>query len=229
MLERTAFYAEHRALLDNPRGSGCWLWKPFLIARELARLRSGDFLVYTDCGYPWRPLVIRQPLESVLEWCERENAGLLPGVYIPQHGANRCWTKRECFIAMNCDSARYWYQPQVQATFSVWQKCARAEEFVAEWLRWCLQPGTLGDERAMPEVSEYPDFIAHRHDQSVLTNLTLMRGVRCFGSPEEMHPDTKYIDNLTDRIAGRPRRIFARNLSRRIASETRKQLQRLRS
>ena len=229
MLERTAFYAEHRALLDKPRGGGYWLWKPFLIARELERLRPGDFLVYTDCGYPWRPLVIRQPLDAVLEWCERENAGLLPGVYIPQHGRNRNWTKRECFIAMQCDSEPYWNQPQVQATFSVWQKCARAEEFVAEWLRWCLHPATLGDERVMDTVEEHPEFITHRHDQSVLTNLARMRGVRCFGDPGEAHPDTKYIDNLTDRIAGRPGRIFVRNLSRRIANETRKHLRRLRN
>lgn len=229
MLEQTAFYAEHRAMLDSPKGGGYWLWKPFLIARVLGGLRPGDFLVYTDCGYPWRPLVIRQPLDATLEWCERENQGLLPGAYIPKHGANRCWTKHECFVAMQCDSEPYWRQPQVQATFSVWQKCERAESFVAEWLRWCLEPAALCDERVLPGVSEYPEFVAHRHDQSVLTNLALMRGVRCFGNPDEVHPGTKYIDNLTDRIAGRPGRIFARNLSRRITSETRRQLWRLTS
>jgi hypothetical protein len=226
MLEETCFYAEHRALLDAPKG-GYWLWKPFLIARELSRLRAGDFLVYTDCGYPWRPLVIRQPVDPVLDWCEHENAGLLPGVYATRHGANRRWTKRECFVAMNCDTAPYWEHPQVQATFSVWQKRPRAEEFVAEWLEWCLKPQALSDERTMPAIHEHPDFIAHRHDQSILTNLAIMRGVRCFGSPWEVHPDTKYIDNLTDRVIGRPGRIFARNLSRRIANETRKQLRRL--
>lgn len=229
MLERTSFYAEHRTLLDHPKGGGYWLWKPFLIALELARLNPGDFLVYTDCGYPWRPLVIRRSLEPMLEWCEHDNAGLLPGVYIPKHGPNRKWTKHECFVAMNCDAEPYWNHPQVQATFSVWQKCARAEEFVAEWLHWCLQPAVLSDERVMPAVGEYPEFVAHRHDQSVLTNLAIMRGVRCFGNPHEAHPDTKYIDNLTDRIAGRPARIFARNLSRRITNETRKHLRRLRN
>jgi hypothetical protein len=225
-LEQTAFYARHRNLLDARKGGGYWLWKPYLIGRELARLQSGDFLVYTDCGYPWRPLVIRQSLNPLLDWCERHNGGLLPGVYVPKHGPNRRWTKHECFITMNCDSEPYWSHPQVQATFSVWQKCARAEDFVGEWLEWCLQPAALSDERVMPGVEEYPDFIAHRHDQSVVTNLALLRGVRCFGSPEELYSDTKYIDNLTDRIAGRPLRIFARNLSRRIVNETRKHLQR---
>ena len=221
-LEQTDFYTQHRELLDRRKGGGFWLWKPYLIGQELQRLAPGDFLVYTDSGYPWRPLVIRQSLEPLLHWCESQNGGLLPGVYIPRHGSNRKWTKHECFVTMNCDSERYWRQPQIQATFSVWQKCTLAEDFVAEWLRWCVQPAAISDDKILPGVYEYPDFVDHRHDQSILTNLALMRGIRCFGRPDELHPDTKYIDNLTDRIAGRPVRIFARNLYRRIVNETRK-------
>jgi hypothetical protein len=222
MLERTDFYARHRDVLDRRKGGGLWLWKPYLINRELQRLAPGDFLVYSDCGYPWRPLVIRQPLQSLLHWCETKNGGLLPGVYVPRHGANRKWTKHECFVAMQCDSDNYWRQPQIQATFSVWQKCALAESFAAEWLRWCVQPVALSDEKLMAGVHEYPEFIDHRYDQSILTNLALMHGIRCFGGADEIHSETKYIDNLSDRITGRSWRIHARNLSRRIVSETKK-------
>ena len=221
-LERTDFYAQHREVLDRRKGGGLWLWKPYLIHRELQRLAPGDFLVYSDCGYPWRPLVIRRSLEPLLQWCETKNGGLLPGVYVPRHGPNRNWTKHECFVAMQCDSEAYWRQPQIQATFSVWQKCALAETFAAEWLRWCLQPAALSDEKLMPDVHEYPQFIDHRYDQSILTNLARMHGIRCFGGPDEIHSGTKYIDNLSDRVAGQPWRIYARNLSRRIVSETRK-------
>jgi hypothetical protein len=222
MLERTDFYLQHREVLDRRKGGGLWLWKPYLISRELQRLAAGDFLIYSDCGYPWRPLVIRQSLEPLLHWCGTENGGLLPGVYVPRHGSNRKWTKRECLVAMQCDSEPYLGQPQIQATFSVWQKCAQAERFAAEWLRWCVQRVALSDEKLMPDIHEYPDFIAHRHDQSILTNLALMHGIRCFGSADEIQSGTKYIDNLSDRIAGRSSRIYARNLSRRIVSETRK-------
>jgi hypothetical protein len=222
MLERTDFYAAHREVLDRRKGGGLWLWKPYLIARELQRLDPGDFLVYSDCGYPWRPLVIRQSLQPLLQWCATRNAGVLPGVYVPRHGPNRRWTKHECFVTMRCDEEPYWRQPQIQATFSVWQKCALAEDLVAEWLQWCVQPAALSDEKLLPGVREYPDFVEHRHDQSILTNLALMRGIRCFGRPDEIHSETKYIDNLSDRIAGRRLRIRARNLSRRIVSETRK-------
>jgi len=226
-LERTEFYAQHRALLDRRKGGGLWLWKPYLINRELQRLAAGDFLIYSDCGYPWRPLVIRQSLEPLLHWCAAENGGVLPGVYVPRHGPNRRWTKHECFVAMQCDSEPYWRQPQIQATFSVWQKCPLAEALAAEWLRWCVQPVALNDEKLWPQVSEYPEFVDHRHDQSILTNLALLRGIRCFGRPDEVHSDTKYIDNLSDRIAGRPLRIYARNFSRRIVSQTRKHCSRL--
>jgi hypothetical protein len=49
-----------------------------------------------------------------------------------------------------------------------------------------------------------------------------MRGIRCFGGAQEIHSETKYIENLNDRIAGRPLRVYARNLSRRVISQTRK-------
>jgi hypothetical protein len=228
MLEQTDFYAEHRDVLDRNKGGGLWLWKPYLIDRELQRLAPGDFLIYSDCGYPWRPLVIRKSLEPLLQWCATENGGVLPGVYVPKHGPNRKWTKHECFVATQCDSEFYWRQPQIQATFSVWQKCALAEGFAAEWLRWCVQPMALSDEKLLPAVREYPDFVDHRYDQSILTNLALMRGIGCFGGPDEIHSETKYIENLSDRIAGRPWRIYARNLSRRIASQTKKYWLRLR-
>ncbi len=229
MLERTEFYAQHREILDRRKGGGLWLWKPYLIHRELQHLSPGDFLVYSDCGYPWRPLMIRRSLRTLLDWCAHENGGVLPGVYVPKHGPNRKWTKHECFVTMQCDSESFWRQPQIQATFSVWQKCALAEGFAAEWLDWCVQPMALSDQKCSPSISEYPDFVEHRFDQSILTNLAAMRGIRCFGHSGEIHSGTKFIENLNDRIAGRPMRIYARNLYRRVVSQTRKnwlQLQR---
>ena len=194
----------------------CNAWRrEIFCSTPIADIRGGRW----SFAGPWNPCSAG---------VRHENGGVLPGVYVPRHGPNRKWTKHECFVAMQCDSEAYWRQPQIQATFSVWQKCALAESFAAEWLRWCLQPLALSDEKLRPDIREYPEFIDHRYDQSILTNLALTHGIRCFGAADEIHSETKYIDNLSDRIAGRPWRIYARNLSRRIVSETKKHWSQLR-
>lgn len=182
-LRKTAFYRANRDILDVERGAGYWLWKPYLICEELAQLEAGDFLVYYDVGRRWMPHTISTSLAPLLRWCETENGGILPGTYIPEYGPNMDWTKRECFVLMDCDSRLYWEHPQIQATFSVWQKLPSTESFAAEWLDWCLKPGTLDEKVTMPTPSDFPSFKAHRHDQSIITNLALKRGVRCYGDP----------------------------------------------
>lgn len=214
-LRKTEFYERHKHILDARRGSGYWLWKPYIVLTELERAMPGSFVVYSDCGYPWRPQCLRRPLDSILKWCEEHSGGMLPGIYIPEHGPNRRWTKRECFVAMGCDSAYFWDHPQIQATFSFWQKREPVLQFVAEWLRWCLIPQALTDERVCPDILDFPDFRDHRHDQSILTNLALMRGVRCFGDPQATHRGTKLIDSLTDRIEGKWLSLVCRDYYRR--------------
>ena len=214
----TAFYAQHRLILDVPRGGGYWLWKPYIILTELERAGPGEFVVYSDCGYPWRPQRVRRPLDPLLAWCA-QNGGMLPGVYVPEHGPSRRWTKRECFVVMGCDREHHWNHPLIQTSFSVWQRRDEALRFVAEWLRWCEQPQALVDAKIDPTITEFPDFVDHRHDQSVLTNLALLKRVRCFGDPHRSHPGTKDIDNLTDRMQSRWLSIMCRNYYRRATAK----------
>lgn len=215
-LRRTTFYRQNRTVLDVARGSGYWLWKPYLICEELSRLEPGSFLVYYDVGRRWMPHQISTSLDPLLHWCEAENGGIIPGAYIPEHGPNMNWTKRECFAVMGCDTAPYWEHPQIQATYSVWQKRPEVVDFATEWLKWCLTPGALTDDIVMPEITNFPNFQAHRNDQSIITNLALMRGIKCFGQPYRILPRSKDINNLVDRIEGRERRIAVRNFCRRV-------------
>ncbi|MGL1292513.1 hypothetical protein ACSTJK_24570, partial [Vibrio parahaemolyticus] len=49
-LRQTAFYREHREILDRSRGAGNWAWKPYIIADALEKRRDGDFIVFSDTG-----------------------------------------------------------------------------------------------------------------------------------------------------------------------------------
>jgi len=203
-------HAAHPAIFDAPRGAGYWAWKPLIIREELAALPDGAVLVYCDAGRVERLHRIDRPLGPVIDWVVRQRGGMLPGVYIPQWGPNRRWTKRECLIAMGCDTPEVRDHCQVQATFSIWQASAESRAFVSEWTRWCLDLRAVADEREDTATTETEDFIDHRYDQSVLTNLVVSRGLRAFGDPLRAwlgpwpgSPIDKDIGTLADRLAGR--------------------------
>ena len=42
------FAALHAETLAEPRGDGCWLWKPYLVARALETADDGDVVFYSD-------------------------------------------------------------------------------------------------------------------------------------------------------------------------------------
>lgn len=208
-LEETSFYRANRRVFDAARGAGYWAWKPFFILETLKNSAEGDIIVYNDAGRHQAPYVVDRSLGTLADWVVRHRGGALPGVYIPQWGLNRQWTKGECFQAMNCDTSDIRDHPQVQATFSVWQRNDRSMDFVSEWLRWCVTPEAISDEK-VSDVPDAADFRDHRFDQSVLTNLSLKNGLACFGDPHQIaiggnrsNASDKRIGHLIDRIEGR--------------------------
>ena len=206
-LRRESFFHDHRDVFQQKTGFGCWLWKPYIIRYELSKLLEADLLIYWDVGrrrYPHRFELSPKPL---LLWC-LENDGIFPGLWVPQYGPNKRWTKRDCFVAMNCDTAAYWDHPQVQATFSIWQKNSKALAFIEEWLTWCQKPEVISDDPNRLGLPNFDEFVAHRHDQSVLTNLVIKRQLNCFGPGSPVPGDgDKDINNAIDRILQREDRI----------------------
>jgi hypothetical protein len=170
-LAATRFYQQNREVLEQPRGCGFWLWKPYIILEAVKRAGPADAVVYWDVGRLRGNRFTRSVLPLV-RWC-REHGGMLPGVPIfPQQE----WTKRDCFYYMGCDERRYWRACQMQATFSIWSGSA-ASEFVSEWLRWCCDRRCLTDEPNQCGLPNLTGFKDHRHDQSILSNLCTKCGV----------------------------------------------------
>jgi hypothetical protein len=203
------FFRKHSYIFSQRKGFGCWLWKPYIIFFELSRIPDGHFLIYWDVGRKLYPHRFEISPQALVSWCLANNNGVLPGVYVPQYGPNRCWTKRDCFVGMNCDSVEYWEHPQVQATFSIWQKNDKSLSFVKEWLSYCERPELITDDANRLGYSNLEGFVTHRHDQSVLTNLVIKRGLRCLDAPIGS-PGDKDLNNLVDRVAGRQREIERR-------------------
>ena len=71
---------------------------------------------------------------------------------------------------MNCDSENYWESIQIEAGFSVWKKTDFSIKILNEWLEYCCNWDIISDDNLN---QNFNNFIDHRHDQSVLNNLSV--------------------------------------------------------
>jgi uncharacterized protein YndB with AHSA1/START domain len=184
-LERTTFYALHHGLLDAPRGSGYWLWKPFIVLDTLRQMAAGDLLIYADAG-----MDIVADLAPLFDICRtRADILLFAGHYddVGAPGPNICskWTKRDCFVGLDCDASRYGDARMVDASLLVVRKTPRTVAFVREWLLWCCQRPLLSDDANVCGLPDGPGFVAHRHDQSILSLLAVREDLELFRHPSQ--------------------------------------------
>jgi hypothetical protein len=177
LLQGTEFYKQHRSILSAPCGGGYWLWKPYYIAQILHEAAPDDVVLYCDAAIEFiadiRPLV---------EIC-REGAGIT--LFQTHDHWNIEWTKRDCLVGMNCDEARFHNAQQVMGGFHLFRRCATSLEFVDAWLSRCCQPELLTDEPSKCGLPEYPQFVAHRHDQSILSLLAEMWRLPIYREPSQ--------------------------------------------
>ncbi len=184
-LKSTRYYRDHTTLLNRPRGKGYWAWKPFLIFLELSRRAEGDYVVYYDCGRDEGNCITRS-VRDLIEWCARDQIGIIPGIPIPIAGSNKLWTKRDCFHFMGCDTPKYWNAPQTMTNLSVWRNSPKARELARQWMAFCLDPRIIADAPNVCGLPNHDGFLDHRHDQSILTNLAMQHGVK---PPDYQTPD----------------------------------------
>jgi hypothetical protein len=150
------FRKANAAILDQQRGCGYWLWKPYLIDRELKKMADGDILIYADAG-----VEIVNNVNHIIDRMQGD-VWLFGNKFQHVH-----WCKADVFIPIL--SNQYYNAPnrQVQASVIVIRKSHTSQEFVKRWLEWCCIPGLIDDSPS--KLPNHPEFQDHRHDQAVLT------------------------------------------------------------
>jgi hypothetical protein len=184
-IEQSSLYREHRAMLDYPRGSGYWLWKPYVIAETLREMAVGEIVVYADVDTE-----IVAPLAPLFACCEHHDGFALFAAHYDEVAGSqpttcRTWTKRDCFVLMDCDEPRYHDGEMFDASVLVLQKTDAVDAFVQEWLRHCLDDRLLTDRPNTCGLPNLDGFVDHRHDQSILSLCALRRSIEPLRHPAQ--------------------------------------------
>ncbi|WP_146673446.1 hypothetical protein [Thioclava sp. F36-6] len=162
------FKTANAALLAEKRGAGYWAWKPEIIRNSLNLLSPGDLLVYCDSGR--NPYYRFNRFPGLLAKRAMKE-GLLLNATVPQHGNLARWTKRDCLTVLNMDRDDVICRPQIQSGWSFWTPCEMAFRVLDDWGKACTDPRCVSDSPNTLGLPNYPEFVDHRHDQSILTLL----------------------------------------------------------
>jgi hypothetical protein len=170
------YYRKNKSILDEICGAGYWAWKPYFILRALECLEQGAILFYCDAGSAF----ISSPA-PLAELAAEHPQGLI--LFDARPLKNRQWTKRDCFVRMDCDKAAFWNSNKVIATILVVRKCGFSIDFIKEWTHYCQDRAAISDDPNECGKDNLRGYVQHRHDQAILSVLASKYRIETFRNP----------------------------------------------
>jgi hypothetical protein len=193
-----AFRMENHGVLSQEKGAGLWLWKPYFINMFMDSISEGDILFYCDSGSEFIHSV--DPLINVMDQHQIDimlfHTDPVPG------NRETMQTKGDCFAMLDCMQEKYYNSTPLHGGFQMYRKSKASEYFTLFYLMACTFPGILSEEDNR-YVPNFPDFMAHRHDQSVLSliakrwDLKSFRDLTQYGNPYILPGEYPQIINHT--------------------------------
>jgi hypothetical protein len=157
------FYQRNKDILDLKRGAGYWLWKPYIILDSMKRLPRGSIIAYMDSDcYITKDI---SPLVSLAMTHDR--------VLWKNSHTNKPYTKRDTYIVLEKDYQEAYDATQLEAGFLLLKNTKENEEFVKRWLYYCQHSSKIITDEPSKLGLELKDFKKHRHDQAILSLLSL--------------------------------------------------------
>jgi len=185
------FKEANKKILDLPRGAGYWLWKPYFILKSLSLVDAGDIVFYSDAG-----AVFIRDVNPILDICKESSSGVTTFRLSGGHKEGE-YTRREVMEKIGVDSEKVRKSNQHMASFCLFRKCTYTVDFLNSWLSYCRQPDIITDTAG--DISSFPEFKDHRHDQSVLSLLIKKNNLSPLADPTQwgiIHKETSASDHF---------------------------------
>lgn len=169
-----AYYQEHKDILDQPRGAGYWLWKPYVILDALESLQWNEYLMYVDAG-----VLYYSSVYPLVDQLQKDGQDIY---FSAQFWPNEYWNKRDTYVLMGCDTEEYYLANRVAAGYMLIKKTPNAVKFVKQWQLYMEDVHLATDQPSVCGKPELPNFKEHRHDESVLSILVKQYGYHPYRS-----------------------------------------------
>ncbi len=182
------FYFKNNKILDCSKGSGYWLWKAYFIKKILSKIEYGDYLMYLDAG-----VFFVDNIKLLLNISTKNNQDVIPFELVYKE---KMYTKGDAFRLMGLDESYIADSNQRLACYIIFRKSDFSIRFVDEWLGFCCNVNILTD-KENEIMDNYPEFIAHRHDQSVFSLLTKKYNLKAYRDPSQFGNNLEGYKNMS--------------------------------
>lgn len=181
------FFNSNKEILEQKRGNGYWLWKPYFIRKALEVINYGDYLIYSDSGCSYINNV-----KYLIECMEKNKVDIMPfslGKHIESE-----YTKMDIFIELECNEKYITDTPQCLGGIVILKKTKDIVKFVENWLKYAQSKKMLITDKKSNNKNK-DNFIENRHDQSIYSVLCKKSHFICFRDPSQFGKSRiKYFD-----------------------------------
>lgn len=184
-------------LTSKLRGYGYWCWKPQIILQLLDQVNEGDIIQYTDAGCHLNKNG-KARLMEYFELADQSKSGILafaavppdfhdPSVPLPDLSECR-WCKADLFDFLKViDDNSITHSPTIGAGIIFIKKNNNSQIIIKQWLSVIDESFSLIDDS--PSKSDnFPEFVEHRHDQSIFSIICKLNGVSLISCYEYGYP-----------------------------------------
>jgi len=162
--EDNTFWNIHKEfIMNNERGYGLWIWKPYIIKKQLEKITENDILVYADSGCILN-INGKDRMNEYIEMSKKSKSGIV----CFQLSQIECeWTKMDVFNYLNANDLLE--TKQIISGIFIIRKSDKSVEIINKWYDICCNYNLIDDSQSISINHEF--FKENRHDQSIISLL----------------------------------------------------------
>lgn len=163
------FWNKHSQFLEkNKTGYGYWLWKSYIVKKQLELMNDNDILVYADAGCQLNFNGINR-LKEYFEIVNNSNYGILS--FELSH-LECAWTKMDIFKYFN--ALNLLETNQLVGGIFILRKCNHTIYLVNKWYDACCIYNLIDDSKSKEQ--NHSSFKCNRRDQSLWSIIRKQNG-----------------------------------------------------
>lgn len=204
----TSFYIKNIKHFKDKRGFGYWIWKSFFINQFLLNATDDDLFLYIDSGN----IIVNDPA-PIFNLCKASEKGVI--LFDNRDGEpngnvwkNNLFTRSDCFKLMGLVDKKYTHGNQVDASYICFRKTEFSVKFFNLFQECCENYNIISDAPSTIQPFIVDKFRDHRHDQSILSLLSIHYNIPIFHEPSQWGNNTRPVDYHYKQIFDHHRRKF---------------------
>jgi len=167
-LLHSEFWNQHQNFINqNRKGFGYWIWKSYLIKKNMEEMNDGDVLLYLDCGCEVDDKCKKELLNcmEIVKTDKIIGSSLTRDIFTEKY-----WNKMDLIEKMGMNQYTPLNTFQRQAGAIMFLVCPETRHLLNEWYELCCDYHNIDDSPSILPNCE--GVYEHRHDQSIYSLLT---------------------------------------------------------